>query len=99
MTDLILQFLGFHAALAIFWRGESLLNLMSPGCRMAVRVAFWMVVVGAASLAVRIVQGYVPPASIVTILWGMALLLLSERRVRAILRIHAPDLTNKRSTP
>ena len=90
MTDLILQTLGFIAAVVIFWRAESVLNLMAPGCRLLVRLAFWLLVVGAAAMAVRLWQGYVPPPAVVLTLAGMALLLVSERRVRALLRAHTP---------
>ena len=90
MTDLTLQTLGFIAAAVIFWRAECVLNLMAPGCRLLVRLAFWLLVVGAAAMTVRLWQGYVPPPAVVLTLAGMALLLVSERRVRALLRAHTP---------
>ena len=90
MIDLTLQTLGFIAAAVIFWRAESVLNLMAPGCRLLVRVAFWLLTVGAAAVAVRLYQGYVPLPAVVLTLTGTALLLVSERRVRALLRAHTP---------
>ena len=90
MIDLTLQTLGFIAAAVIFWRAESVLNLMAPECRLLVRVAFWLLTVGAAAVAVCLYQGYVPPPAVVLSLMGMALLLVSERRVRALLRAHTP---------
>ena len=90
MTDLILQTLGFIAAAVTFWRAESILNLMAPGCRLLVRVAFWLLTVGAAAVAVRIWQGYTPPAGAALAFMGTALLLVSERRVRALLRARPP---------
>lgn len=88
MIDLTLQTLGFIAAAIIFWRAESVLNLMAPECRLLVRLAFWLLVVGAAATAVCFWQGYVPPVAVVLSLMGAALLLVSERRVRALLRAH-----------
>ena len=90
MIDLTLQTLGFIAAVVIFWRAECVLNLMAPGCRLLVRLAFWLLVVGAAATALRIWQGYAPPVAVVLALGGVALLLVSERRVRALLRAHTP---------
>jgi hypothetical protein len=99
MIDLTLQTLGFIAAVVVFWRAESILNLMAPGCRLLVRLAFWLLVVGAAAFAVRIWQGYTPPAGAALAFMGMALLLVSERRVRAILRIHTPIKHERRAEP
>ena len=101
MTDPILQTLGSIAAVVIFWRAESILNLMAPGCRLLVRLAFWLLVVGAAAMAVRLWQGYVPPVAVVLSLMGMALLLVSERRVRALLRAHTakPVRFERRNEP
>ena len=82
MIDLTLQTLGFIAAAVIFWRAESVLNLLAPGCRLLVRVAFWLLTVGAAAMAVRLWQGYVPPPAVVLTLAGMAILLVIERRVK-----------------
>lgn len=101
MTAHALQALGLLAAAIIFWRAESILNLMAPGCRLLVRAAFWLMTVGAAALAVSITQGYVPPAAVVLSLSGTALLLVSERRVRALLRAHThrPFTFDRRSSP
>ena len=99
MIDLTLQTLGFIAAAVIFWRAESVSNLMAPGCRLLVRVAFWLLTVGAAAFAVRIWQGYTPTAGAALAFMGMALLLISERRVRAILRIHTPVPRERRKAP
>ena len=101
MIDLTLQTLGFIAAAVIFWRAESVLSHMAPGCRLLVRVAFWLLTVGAAAMAVRLWQGYVPPPAVVLTLTGTALLLVSERRVRALLRAHTPTRVKfeRRSEP
>lgn len=85
-VDSLLQFLGFLAAIIIFWRAEIVLNLMTAGCRLLIRLAFWMLAVGALIFTWRVSQGYVPPFAFVLSLAGTALLLISERRVRALLR-------------
>lgn len=90
MTDLLLQAAGVLASALIFWRAESVLNLLAPGCRLLVRVAFWLLVVGAASFALRVLEGYTPTVGVVLTFSGIALLLVSERRVRALLRFHTP---------
>lgn len=86
MTAHALQALGLLAATIIFWRAESILNLMTPGCRLLVRAAFWLLTVGAAALAVHISQGYSPPPAVLLPLLGTALLLAGERRVQTLLR-------------
>ena len=97
MIDQFLQVLGLLLTVVIYWRTESVLNLMAPGCRFLVRVAFWLIVVGAAGVAVWILQGYVPPVVVLIMLSGVALLVMSERRVRAILRVHTPIIRNRRA--
>lgn len=98
MIDLTLQAFGLFAALVIFWRAEPILNIMAPSCRLLVRLAFWLLAVGAAGLATCIVfREYVPPAAFVSIVAGVALLLMSERRVRALLRLHSPVTRNRRA--
>lgn len=88
MIDYTLQVLGFIIASVIFWRTESLLNLMSKECVITIRFAFWLIVVGAASINLAILQGYVPSLPMLIPLAGVTLLLISERRVSAILRLH-----------
>jgi hypothetical protein len=95
--NLILQVLGFTLAGTIFWRAESVLNLMSHQCILPIRLAFWLMVVGTASLNVAILRGYVPPATILITLAGLALLLLAERRIGTILRIHTNIPNERRS--
>lgn len=85
MTDLILRFLGLLAAAVIFWRAEAVLNLMAASCRLQIRLAFWLLAVGAAAAGTLIYQGYTPPPAVMLTLAGVALLLVSERRVRALL--------------
>ncbi len=97
MIDLTLQAMGFVAAAVIFGRVEPVLNIMAPQCRLFVRLAFWLLAVGAAALIVCIVgRGYVPPLAYVATTIGIALLLVSERRVRALLRIHTHVTRNRR---
>lgn len=85
----ILQIIALTASAVIFWRSESIINLMHPGCRLAVRLTFWLLAVGSAALIVVITQGYEPSLPVVLALCGTALL-ASERRVRALLRAHTP---------
>lgn len=100
MIDLTLQAMGLVAAAVIFWRVEPVLNIMAPHCRLLVRLAFWLLAVGAAALAVCIVfREYVPPLAFVATVLGVALLLISERRVRALLRLHTPVRIERRAEP
>lgn len=97
--DTSLQFLGFCTGSVIFWRAELVLNLMSRDCLLVIRVAFWLMVVGAISFNLEILKGYIPPLVVLIPLVGMALLLIAERRIGAILRIHTPVTNDRRSRP
>ncbi len=100
MIDLTLQAIGLIAAAVVFWRAEPILNVMAPQCRFFVRLAFWLLAVGAAALIVCIVaRDYVPPLAYVATVAGIALLLVSERRVRALLRLHTPVIRERRLEP
>lgn len=90
---LMLQMIGLLAGIAIFWRVEPVLNLMTPHCRLSVRLAVWLLTVGACGLILTITQGYVPTPPVLCVTVGTALLLASERRIRGLLRLHNP--TNK----
>ena len=99
MTSHLMQIVGLFVAGVIFWRAESVLNMMTRNCRLFLRVAFCLLAVGAAALALQISQGYTPPAAVVLLLAGMALLLVSERRMRAVLRINTPVQHERRVNP
>ena len=99
MIDITLQVAGFVTAAVIFWRAELVLNLMSKDCLFLIRVAFWLLVIGALGFNLKIVQGYIPPVEILLPLAGMAILLVAERRIGAILRMHTPVSIDRRSRP
>lgn len=75
-----LQALGLAAAIAVFLLSEPHLNRMERGCRIAVRVAFWLLVVGSAGVVLMITQGYAPNIPSVLVLTGTALLLYGNKR-------------------
>lgn len=99
MIDYTLQAMGLIITAVIFWRAESVLNLMAKECWMLIRLAFWCMVVGAFSIGLAIVQGWVPPMAVLLTLSGTALLLVTERRIGTILRIRNPanSRQNRRS--
>jgi len=94
-----LQVVAFMAATVIFWRSEPIINLMEPGCRVMVRLAFWLLAVGSAALIVGITQGYEPTLPVVLSLCGTALLLINERRIKGLLRLHTPITKERRVAP
>lgn len=97
MIDITLQAAGIAIAAIIFWRSESVLNLMGRDCLLLVRLAFWLMVVGTVSLAVAIVRGYVPPPEILVTLSGVGLLLVTERRMNSLLRKRNSIKQNRRA--
>lgn len=99
MNDHVLQFLGFIIAGIIFWRAESILNIMASNCFLPVRLAFWCMVVGAFGLTVIIIQGYVPPVMVLLLTAGLALLLMTERRIGTLLRMQTPITVDRRTRP
>ncbi len=98
MTPSILQLIALIATGLIFWRAEPVLNLMGPRCRVSVRIAFWLLAVGAVALLVAITQGYRPDPSVVLLLAGTALLLASERRIKSLVRTYTPTPLAERRT-
>lgn len=95
----VLQILGFITAGIIFWRAESILNIMASTCFLPVRLAFWGIVVGAFGLNVIIIQGYVPPVTVILLLSGLAILLLTERRIGTLLRMKHQTIFDRRTRP
>lgn len=95
----ILQVLALTASAVIFWRTEPAINLMSPRCRFAIRLAFWLLAVGSGALIVVITQGYEPSLPVVLALCGTALLLASERRIKGLLRMHSPRAAERGLEP
>lgn len=99
VIDHTLQVLGFATAGIIFWRAELVLNLMSKDCLFLIRLAFWFLVAGSLFFNLKIMEGYVPPLEVLVAFGGVALLLVAERRIGAILRMHTPVPTERRSRP
>lgn len=96
MTTYLLQALGLIAAGLIGWRAETALNLMGPACRLAVRAAFWALLVGAAGMVYSILQGYAPSPSLALLLSGAALLLVKERRIKSLIHLHSRGIRERR---
>ena len=100
MSDHIQQLVGLITAIIIFWRAEGIINQMSKECIMLIRLAFWLMVVGSFGMTIIIMQGYVPPVMVLLMTAGLALLLITERRITIILRRHgAFSSYNDRRTP
>ncbi len=76
--------LALVACALILWRVEPALNRMACGTRFSVRVALYLVAVGASGQALRILLGHVPDWPTVLLLAGVAALLLCERRLRVL---------------
>ena len=87
MINALLQATGFVLAGIIFWRAESVLNMMSKECLLAIRLAFWLIVVGAISMNFAILEGYTPPLTVLIPLSGFTVLLMYERRVGVLFRM------------
>ncbi len=99
MSAYFLQTVALLATAVIFMRVEPVINLMGPACRTPVRVAFWSLLVGAAGLGLSITQGYRPNGWTVLLTVGVAALLLSERRVRGLLRARENVTRDRRARP
>lgn len=77
-----LQILALIACAVIFFRAESVLNKMGRVCRFDIRLAFWLLAVGAVAVGGAIATGWQATAPVVASLVGVALLLHVERRAR-----------------
>lgn len=99
MSGPLTQALALLAALVIFFHAEPVVNLMGRACRLPVRVAFWLLAVGSAWLMLSITQGYRPPPSVAMTLCGLAVLLVTERRVRGLLRAPEHVMRDRRARP
>jgi len=82
----ILQIVTLAACVAIFFRAEPVLNQMGRDCKMAIRLAFWLLGAGSMAIGTMILTGWQPTAPVTFALVGTALLLQSERRVRNLRR-------------
>lgn len=96
MTPLLLSLASAAACAVILWRAEPALNRMSPATSTTVRVAMWLLTVGAAAQLLALAAGTAPQWPTVVLELGVACLLYCERRLRVI--IPAPRLP-RRDTP
>jgi hypothetical protein len=99
MSAHVLQAVTLLASLVIFFRVEPAVNLMGRACRLPVRVAFWTLSVGSAWLVLSITQGYRPSLPVTLTICGIAVLLVTERRVRGLLRAPEHVLRDRRARP
>lgn len=82
-VDLFSQALAVGACLVIVLRCEATINHMTRRTPLLVRLAFWLLLVGAVGSATCILlAGDVPPWPAVFGVWGAALMLFCERRLR-----------------
>lgn len=83
--DLLAQVLAVASCLVIVWRAEPAINRMSRCTPLLVRVAFVLILTGAAAaLALIVLTGDVPPWPSVIGSIGTAALLFCERRLRVL---------------
>lgn len=99
MSAHILQAVALAASVLILFRVESVVNLMGRRCPLLVRAAFWLLAVGSAWLSLSITQGYRPSLGVAAVLWGVVLLLFTERRMRGLLRAPEQVLRDRRARP
>lgn len=95
----VMQLIALTASAVILWRTEPAINLMGPRCQLAIRIAFWLLAVGSVALILIITQGYRPKLPVVLVLCGLALLLVNERRIKGLLRMHTPVKEERRAEP
>lgn len=85
MTPLLLSLASAAACAVILLRAEPALNRMSPATSTTVRVAMWLLTVGAAAQLLAITMGTIPQWPTVLLELGVACLLYCERRLRVII--------------
>lgn len=73
------------ACVIILWRAEPALNRMTTGTHFTVRLAMWLLVVGAAAQLLALAMGTVPQWPTVVLELGVACLLYCERRLRVLI--------------
>lgn len=77
------QMLAGAACIVIVVRCEVAINRMNRRTPLIVRLAFWLLLIGAAGAGAQItLAGAVPPWPAVFGAWGAALMLFCERRLR-----------------
>lgn len=84
MDPLINQVIGAVACGVIIWRSEPALNKMTTHTHLAVRLAMWLVLLGAVARLWSIFTGSVPDNITVLMLAGIATLISCERRLEVL---------------
>lgn len=86
-VDALAQLLAGAACIIIFVRAESAINGMNRRTPIIVRLAFWLLLIGAVGAGAQItLADAVPPWPSVFGVWGAALMLFCERRLRYLSR-------------
>ena len=85
MTPLLLSIASAAACAVILWRAEPALNRMTRATPGPVRVAMWLLTVGAAAQLLAITMGTAPQWPTVLLELGVACLLYCERRLRVLI--------------
>ena len=85
MTPLLLSITSAAACAVILWRAEPALNRMTRATPGPVRVAMWLLTVGAAAQLLAITMGTIPQWPTVLLELGVASMLYCERRLRVII--------------
>ena len=86
MIDFVCQIVGVLACAVIIWRSEPALARMTPETHLAVRLAIWIIMVGAVARVWWIANGGVPDHITVLMLIAFALLISCERRLQVLTR-------------
>lgn len=86
-VDALAQLLAGAACIIIFVRAEAAINGMNRRTPIIVRLAFWLLLIGAVGAGAQItLADAVPPWPSVFGVWGAALMLFCERRLRYLSR-------------
>lgn len=88
MNEILLQMLVMIASCVVFARAEPAINRMSGHTPHLVALAFVLLAVAAAAEIIAILTGHVPSLSEVLFAAGTAVMLMCERRLRALLGPH-----------
>lgn len=81
--NLLAQLLAGAACVVIIVRCETVINRMNRNTPIIVRLAFWLLLIGSVGAGAQItLGGAVPPWPAVFGVWGAALMLFCERRLR-----------------
>lgn len=89
MIPIAAQTLLVIACLLIVWRAEPANNRMSRQTPLLIRIAFNLLIVGAVACMLDTLLGSVPSWQTVVLAWGVAVLLICERRVMVLTRIRS----------